>query len=286
MEEVAGSVDTSYSRPEEVCKKIHPKKYLKDHLTQGVRPRDRRKLFSYRSVIGNINLIKNCCGSSIVKIGNTTVVCGIKHEVTSPSKRLHNKGLVDINCKLSDHCNVSQSHKNRVVQLRQCTNLLQKLFIGLKIIDLESLCIAKGELVWFLKADIVCLNYDGGFWDSAVMALYLALKSVKLPLVEYSMEHERFILHDDKNIEFPIGRFPLSTSFGVFQEFVFADPSFEEEELCSSFMVIVVQDNSIKITQKRGGTRISDDKFMECINVACSRYKLMEGVIQSILSEG
>ncbi|BET00912.1 Exosome component 8 [Nesidiocoris tenuis] len=277
------AAEPCFNQPEEVCKKINPKKYLKDHLSQGVRPKDNRRLFSYRSVVGNVNFIKNCCGSSIVKIGSTTVICGIKNEVTSPSKRFQNKGLLDIDCKLSDHCNVSLNHKNRVVLLKQCVSLLQKLFIGLKIVDLESLCIAKGELVWLLKADIVCLDYDGGFWDAAVMALHLALSSTKLPVIEYSPENERFVLQENTLVDLPVGKFPLATSFGVFQDFVFTDPSFEEEQLCSSFFVVVVQDNAVKITQKRGGYPISDVKLMECINVAASRYKIMEDVIRAIL---
>lgn len=73
------------------------------------------------------------------------------------------------------------------------------------------------------------------------------------------------------------------TFFFQFKDFVFTDPSFEEEQLCSSFFVVVVQDNAVKITQKRGGYPISDVKLMECINVAASRYKIMEDVIRAIL---
>lgn len=74
-----------------------------------------------------------------------------------------------------------------------------------------------GELVWLLKADIVCLDYDGGFWDAAVMALHLALSSTKLPVIEYSPENERFVLQENTLVDLPVGKFPLATSFGVFQ---------------------------------------------------------------------
>lgn len=56
---------------------IHPVKYYRDFLNNDIRP-DGRQLNTFRPVIINVDSIGTADGSAIVKIGNTTVVCGIK----------------------------------------------------------------------------------------------------------------------------------------------------------------------------------------------------------------
>lgn len=56
---------------------IHPIKYYRDFINLNVRP-DGRELDQFRPVRININSIGTADGSAIVKLGHTTVVCGIK----------------------------------------------------------------------------------------------------------------------------------------------------------------------------------------------------------------
>lgn len=52
-------------------------KYYRDFLNHDLRP-DGRELDQFRPVVINVDSITSADGSAIVKIGNTTVVCGIK----------------------------------------------------------------------------------------------------------------------------------------------------------------------------------------------------------------
>jgi 3' exoribonuclease family, domain 1 len=56
---------------------IHPVKYFRDYLKQDVRP-DGRQFLQFRTLAINADSIGTADGSAIVKVGNTTVVCGIK----------------------------------------------------------------------------------------------------------------------------------------------------------------------------------------------------------------
>lgn len=60
-----------------VFRVIHPVKYYRDFLNHEIRP-DGRELDQFRPIVINVNSIGTSDGSAIVKIGNTTVVCGIK----------------------------------------------------------------------------------------------------------------------------------------------------------------------------------------------------------------
>lgn len=57
--------------------KIDPQKYYRDVLAHEIRP-DGRSLNEFRPMSINVKSLSNADGSAIVKIGNTTVVCGIK----------------------------------------------------------------------------------------------------------------------------------------------------------------------------------------------------------------
>lgn len=56
---------------------INPVKYYKDYLSNNIRP-DGRNFTKFRSIALNVDSISTADGSAIVKLGNTTVVCGIK----------------------------------------------------------------------------------------------------------------------------------------------------------------------------------------------------------------
>lgn len=56
---------------------IHPIKYYRDYINHNVRP-DGREYDQFRPIRINVNSIGTADGSAIVKLGNTTVVCGIK----------------------------------------------------------------------------------------------------------------------------------------------------------------------------------------------------------------
>lgn len=56
---------------------IHPKKYFRNYLAHSIRP-DGREFDAFRPIRINVKSIHTADGSAIVKLGNTTVVCGIK----------------------------------------------------------------------------------------------------------------------------------------------------------------------------------------------------------------
>jgi exosome complex RNA-binding protein Rrp42 (RNase PH superfamily) len=56
---------------------INPVKYLRNYLEKSIRS-DGRELLEFRPTIINVDSISKADGSALVKIGSTTVICGIK----------------------------------------------------------------------------------------------------------------------------------------------------------------------------------------------------------------
>lgn len=56
---------------------LHPIKYYRDYLAHNIRP-DGRELDKFRPIVLNAGNIRTADGSAVVKVGRTTVVCGVK----------------------------------------------------------------------------------------------------------------------------------------------------------------------------------------------------------------
>ncbi|KAG8973290.1 hypothetical protein FRB90_009966, partial [Tulasnella sp. 427] len=63
--------------------RLHPRAYLERFLAEGIRP-DGRECTTWRDVNLNAGSISTAEGSALVRLGNTTIVCGIKAEIAEP----------------------------------------------------------------------------------------------------------------------------------------------------------------------------------------------------------
>lgn len=63
--------------------KLHPAEYFRKFISQGVRP-DGRLLTGFRPTTVHHGVISTANGSAMVRVGGTTVVCGVKAEVAEP----------------------------------------------------------------------------------------------------------------------------------------------------------------------------------------------------------
>jgi exosome complex RNA-binding protein Rrp42 (RNase PH superfamily) len=50
-----------------------------------------------------------------------------------------------------------------------------------RVVEMESLSIAKGQSAWKLMVDVYCVDHDGNVLDAALTSVMAALKTLKLP---------------------------------------------------------------------------------------------------------
>lgn len=177
-------VEHSNQHERELYSKVHPKAFLYAHLERGQRPDGRPILTSestaesvFRKTILTHSNLSNCHASSLVRLGNTTMMCGIKAELCTPSTERPSQGYMVINVDLPALAHSSFKSGPPSDQASALSFLLQEVVLGSKILDLSSLCIQKGKSAWVLYADLACLNADGNLFDASVLALSLALRT-------------------------------------------------------------------------------------------------------------
>lgn len=196
---------------------IHPIKYYRDYLEHDIRP-DGRDLMKFRPIILNIDSIGTADGSSIVKIGNTTVVCGIKAELAVPKATATDSGFIVPNIELTPLCSPKYRPGPPAEDAQILSQCLLDVINNSGMIDLKELCVTKEKLVWTLYCDLACLDHDGAVLDAAIVALVAALKSVKLPQVVYNNETHIYKVNETNRLSLNLKSFPVSESFIIFDE--------------------------------------------------------------------
>ncbi|KAG8912449.1 hypothetical protein FRC02_005991, partial [Tulasnella sp. 418] len=160
------SIDSSSSNMDAVIfQRLHPKAYLERFLAEGVRP-DGRNPDVWRDLKVNVGSISTADGSALVRLGNTTVVCGVKLEIAEPDLSRPNDGFIVPNVDLPALCSPRFKSGPPGEEAQIISERLNDMIIASKILSTSSLCIHPGKFVWVLYIDVACINYDGNAFDA------------------------------------------------------------------------------------------------------------------------
>ncbi|KAH9507922.1 Exosome complex component RRP43 [Bulinus truncatus] len=262
----------------EQYKIAQPKEYYNKFLEKDVRP-DNRELGEFRPTALNIGCITTAEGSSLVKLGNTSVICGIKAEIADPNGS-EKKGYLVPNVELSPLCSTNFKPGPPCELAQVLSQNMADFLSDSRCIKLEDLCIFPGKFVWCLYIDLVCLDYDGNVMDACTLALLAALKNTLLPLV--TVDEETGDLKTDTSIHqvLPVTSCPVSTSFIIFDnQILLVDPTREEEEFSTGAITIITEGKNLCSIYKPGGTPLTDTQIDTCIERAFERGQEAESLI-------
>ncbi|XP_032448921.1 LOW QUALITY PROTEIN: exosome complex component RRP43-like, partial [Lynx canadensis] len=255
-------------------------------LNEHCRP-DGGELGEFRTTSVNIGSISTADGSTLVKLGNTTLICGIKAEFAAPPTDAPDKGYVVPNVDLPCLCS-SRLRSGPPGQEAQVASQFIADVIETQIIQKEDLCISPGKLSWVLYCDIICLDYDGNILDACTFALLAALKSVQLPEVTINEETALAEVNLKKKSYVNIRTHPVATSFAVFDDtLLIVDPTGEKEHLATRTLTVVMdEEGKLCCLHKPGGSGLNGAKLPDCMSQVVSRHKevkkLMDEVIKTM----
>ncbi|KAF7284852.1 hypothetical protein GWI33_021495 [Rhynchophorus ferrugineus] len=251
----------------EQYKTLHSAKYYRDYLKNDIRP-DCRQLSAFRPVIINVDSIKTADGSAIVKIGRTTVVCGIKAEICRPKPETPRQGFLVPNVDLPPLCSSKFKSGPPSDQAQVLTQIIADILENSRCINLEQLCIFPDKIAWCLYADIICLDYDGSLIDACALALISCLKVVTLPEVEYDPGLDKQQVNLEKRSPLNISCTFVATTFAIFDDkLILSDPSSEEENLSAGTLTVVTSDEELCYMHKPGGSPLNEEQITKFISI-------------------
>ncbi|KAJ3529558.1 hypothetical protein NMY22_g8956 [Coprinellus aureogranulatus] len=265
-----------------IFQRLHPRAYLERFLAEGFRP-DGRALDVWREVSVNTGALRldrsisTADGSALVRLGNTTVVCGIKAEIAEPELDAGNLGFLVPNLDLPAMCSPRFKPGPPTDDAQVLSDRLNEALIASNILPLESLCIQPNKSVWVLYVDATCINYDGNAFDATLIAMVAALKNTRLPQAKYDELTKRAVCsRKAERIPLDIKRTPVSASFGIFDSNrILSDPTAFEEPLLDTTLTVLLDHSTgelISVSQYGLGSA-SSDALGSCISAAKKRWQ-------------
>jgi len=290
----------------ESFRKIYSSEFHKKFLVHGVRP-DGRELGEARNTKISFDSFGSSAGSAFVRISSTSskalgssdgdgtaVTCAIVAEVGPPTETTPN-GQIIVNVEMTPLCSSRFKTGKPSEEAQALGEFLNSIARSPSYFSLDKLKIdikRHGEteaddeedeesslppLVWYLYADIYCINYDGSILDASLTALVSAVQNVKLPSLVVTKENQVIALPtDEHSTKIEILNYPIPTSFALVDEYILCDPTLEEEELSGGLVsVVTCSSGGIVALRKSGGASIDNEKLRECIQEAKKRCNLV-----------
>lgn len=186
---------------------------------------DNRDPNQYREIIIEKDVVTSAEGSARVKLGDTEVVAGVKMDVGEPFPDTPNEGVLIVSAEFVPLAGPEFESGPPGEDAIELARVVDRAIRESKIMDMEKLCIKKGEKVWMVYIDIDILDDDGNLIDAASLAAIAALRSAKMP----KLDEEGKVLHGEKSSkELPLKGKALSATFVKIGNAIFADPSLPE----------------------------------------------------------
>jgi len=280
---------------------LHPKEYQRRFLREKVRVCG-RDFDSVRSTLVSTGVVKSADGSALVKMGNTTVLCGLKLEVGRAGHMNPKEGRIEVEVGFQTNFSLakvyhsaltlSQVHLTPVCSPKlkigkspedvvACGEFISHFIVENKIVPLNELCIEEGKSVWVVYADITCLNLDGNVMDASLIAVSSALRNLRIPATVLDDLGEVMVDPDRSKLRpLPMDYTPIPLTFALVDQEVLADPSSKEEDLCTGKLTIVMNNKrQLCCVYKPGGAEISDKQLRACFTLTKERVETLYPII-------
>ena len=220
---------------------------------------DGRTHLDFRNISIEVNTIKTADGSSIVRLGNTIVVAGVKVGVGTPYPDTPDEGALIVNLETpplaAPGIEPGPPDENAI----EIARIVDRTIRHSGFIDFKSLCIQTGKLAYILWVDIYVLNHDGNLVDASCIAAVSALSCSKLPKVVIEQDQYRVIREEKQDMKVNIDLLPLTITFAKISNNIIVDPTLEEENVLDSKITLGISQGKVVSIQKTVGVFNRDD---------------------------
>lgn len=294
----------------EASRKLYPEEFLRKYIAQGIRP-DGRVLTRFRKPRITIGSVSTANGSCMVKLGNTTVIAGVKAElgpsasgitpgeagsaltyasvpIPKPSDKHHRCNQIAINVDLPPLCSPKFRGGRLPDEASVIAQRLNNLVSNGDLVPKDRLVFDEdGKFVWYLSVDMYCINYDGAAFDAFEIALIGALCDVTL-CKGTVVDEDKGIFEKDEASEshLILSSVPIASSFALFDQSLLADPTSEEEAIMlASVSVVCDGKGTLFELSKPGGTPLDEKIIDSCVTLAVARAASIEAILKDKLKK-
>ncbi|GFY94309.1 3'-5'-exoribonuclease family protein [Actinidia rufa] len=156
---------------------VNEKKFIETTLLSDLRI-DGRRPFDYRRL--TIKFGRDD-GSSEVQLGQTHVMAFVTSQLVQPYRDRPNEGTVSIYIEFSPMADPSFEAGRPGESAVELGRIIDRGLRESRAVDMESLCVIAGKLVWAIRIDLHILDNAGNLVDAANIAALTALSTFRRP---------------------------------------------------------------------------------------------------------
>ncbi|CAN1319015.1 Exosome complex component RRP45B [Linum perenne] len=214
-------------------------------------------------------------GSSEVQLGHTHVMGFVSGQLVQPYRDRPNEGTLSIFTEFSPMADPSFEVGRPGESAIELGRIIDRGLRESKAVDMESLCVLPGKLVWAIRIDIHILDNGGNLVDAANIAALAALLTFRRPECSLSGENGQEVVVHPPEVKEPlpliVHHIPIAVTFAFFstEHIVAVDPTHSEEAVMGGRMTVTVNaSGDICAIQKAGGLGVPQSDIMRCLRLA------------------
>ena len=258
------------------------KDYIKSLLEQKKRI-DGREFNQVRDLKFEIDLVKKAEGSTIVTLGKSKIIIGIKAQLGSPFPDTPESGVITTSAELSPIASPyfeSGPPSEGAIELARVTD---RAIRESHCIDLSKLCVIPNKSVWILFIDFYVLNHDGNLFDAAVIGAVAALASAKIPKVKILDDDEVEILEELEPLK--IDHYPISVTTYKIGEHNIIDANFKEERVSDARITVGFDEEDRVVSLQKGQAGVyKPDEVLSIVKESLNISKTLRKELKKALS--
>ncbi|KAK1291313.1 hypothetical protein QJS10_CPB17g00495 [Acorus calamus] len=253
---------------------VNERTFIKHSLVSDLRI-DGRGPFDYRRLTIKFGRED---GSSEVQLGQTHVMGFVTAQLVQPYRDRANEGTFSVFVEFSPMADPAFEAGRPGEAAVELGRVIDRGLRESRAVDMESLCVIAGKLVWAVRVDIHIIDNGGNLIDAANIAALAALLTFRRPECTVEGEDGQDVIVHPPEVREPlpliIHHIPVAVTFAFFEDgkYMVIDPSHKEEAVMGGRMTSTINSNGdICAVQKAGGEGILSSSVMQCIGIASQR---------------
>lgn len=271
------------SNSEEIVENVMKKKI--SELLMSDNRLDGRGLLETRTITVETGMIGTAAGSSLVSLGHTKVMTGVKIETGMPFPDKPNHGVLTTNVELVPLASPNFEAGPPREKAIELARVVDRGIREAKVVDMSQLCIDPGKLVFIVYVDIYVLDHDGNLFDAFALSAISALLNAKMR--KYTVKKGGEIKFKKGYEKLPLQNYPVEISIGKLDGKLFVDPTLEEEAIVEGLITIAIgKEGEICAMQKREAGVFSVDDIQRAITIAQKKAEeIRKNVLGDLINE-
>jgi exosome complex component RRP42 len=205
---------------------------------------DGRAPDEYRSISITPGYVETADGSALVRIGDTTVLAGIKLEPGKPFPDTPNAGVLTTNAELIPLSSPTFEPGPPQPGAIEVSRVVDRAIRAAETIDLTRLCVTPGEKTWVCYVDLHVLAHAGNLIDTAMLAAVSALAHATVPAKRFEVAPEDYPLEAQ--------HLPVECTFVRLGDTIVVDPTFDEEQAAQGRLTIATDETGRVVAMQKG----------------------------------